>query len=622
MDMMDHSSLFLIILLMPLAAAALIACLGRRRPIFSMTLSVTSALVGALAVLHFIYHWDGLPVSIEQEWFHLGQFTLNMGFYVESKAALLLFVVGVIGFLIHVFSVGYMKEDGARSRFFGGLSIFMFSMMGIVLADNLFMLFVFWELVGFSSYMLIAHYFDTEEAAAASKKAFIVNRVGDFAFLLGILWTYARFGTVNIVELQTAVGIEPSLVIAPIAFLLMGGFIGKSAQFPLHVWLPDAMAGPTPISALIHAATMVAAGIYFLCRVSFLFPIEVMHCILYLGCAMALYAGFCALAQRDIKKILAYSTLSQLGYMAAAFGMGYGGLALFHLTCHAFFKALLFLGAGSVIHACHHEQDIFKMGGLYRRMPLTTLTFAIGTAALCAVTFFSGYYSKEAIIEAAYLTHPSLYWVLLGAAFLTSIYMGRLFWIAFMGRPNSQKAEKAHESSWVMTLPLGLLAILALFGGMVRFWPMSLESVFLGQLESIHEHLAMQGVSLKLFAWGLIAWVFGLLFTSIFYRLGAKEDRLARKLPALYRFLQAKLWFDECYDAYVRQVQDRFANLLAFIDNIVIGTFIVRGAASVFGLMGMVFRALHVGSLHGYVYWVSLAMVGLAYWLIFMTAVS
>lgn len=619
---MDTTTLFLGILFLPLLAAALIACFGRKSPRLSISLSVGSAMAGAVGVLYFLNTWDGLPIAIDVEWFRLGTLSLKMGFFVEPKAAILLFVVTFVGFLIHVFSIGYMKEDGSRSRFFGGLSIFMFSMLGIVLSDNLFMLFIFWELVGFSSYMLIAHYFTTDEAAAASKKAFIVNRVGDFALLLGILWTYSRFGTVNLMALETAAHIEPSLIIAPIAFLLMGGFIGKSAQFPLHVWLPDAMAGPTPISALIHAATMVAAGVYFLCRIHFLFPVEVKDLILWLGAGMALYAGFCALGQRDIKKILAYSTLSQLGYMAAAFGLDYPGLALFHLACHAFFKALLFLSAGSVIHACHHEQDIFKMGGLYRRMPLTTLVFGIGTAALCAVTFFSGYYSKDAIIEAAYLENKTAFYMLIGAAYLTAIYMGRLFWVAFFGSPSSEKAKHAHESPWLMTLPLVVLAVLSVLGGMTHFWPISLESVFLGELEGVHQHVAMGGYALLLFVLGTGAWVFGLSITALFYGCGAKEDRLALTLPGVYRLFESKLWVDELYNGYVKHVQDRLASFLGFFDAVALGGVLVRGSAGLVGFIGVFFRALHVGSLHGYVYWFLAGILGMSYWVLTLSMAS
>ena len=266
---------------------------------------------------------------------------------------------------------------------------------------------------------------------------------------------------------------QPGLV-AYIGAFLMCGFIGKSAQFPLHVWLPDAMAGPTPVSALIHAATMVAAGVYFLIRIDFLFTPDVLNFIAWLGTVVAVYAGFCAYAQNDIKRVLAYSTLSQLGYMAAAFGLGFPGIALFHLITHAFFKALLFLGAGSVIHGCHHEQDIFKMGGLLKRMPITSITFAIGLLALCGFYLSAGYFSKDAILIAGELVNPPIFYLLTAGAFLTAGYMGRLFWIAFLGEPKSDAASHAHESPLTMLIPLILLAVLSVVGGFTAFWPEAL----------------------------------------------------------------------------------------------------------------------------------------------------
>jgi NADH-quinone oxidoreductase subunit L len=289
----------------------------------------------------------------------------------------MLSIVGVVGLCVHVFSLGYMHDDAAKARYFGGLSIFMFSMIGIVLADNLFMMFIFWELVGFSSYFLINHWNEKASASDAAKKAFIVNRVGDFGFLLGIITCYWMNGTVNLSEL--AAGHVYSRLIP---LLLFCGAVGKSAQLPLQVWLPDAMEGPTPVSALIHAATMVAAGIYMLCRINVLMVPDALAVIAWVGTLTALYAALCAITQRDIKKVLAYSTLSQLGYMVAAFGLGSVGAAMFHLTTHAFFKALLFLGSGSVIFGCHHEQDIFRMGGLRTRMPVTFWTFTIAVAAI------------------------------------------------------------------------------------------------------------------------------------------------------------------------------------------------------------------------------------------------
>ena len=326
---MTAAQILLAALLTPLLSAVLIACFLRRRGTLASYLSVAAA-AGICAFSYLaIQATDGSTIRAAIEWLSFGNFTVSMGFLFDGVSATMLTMVAFVGLLIHVFSLGYMADDKAKGRFFGGLSIFMFSMLGIILADNLIMIFVFWELVGFSSYMLIGHYLDTDEAAAASKKAFIVNRIGDLGFLVGIVYAYWHFGTTNLEAMGAAVNADPSLISWVIAALLMCGFIGKSAQFPLHVWLPDAMAGPTPVSALIHAATMVAAGVYFLIRIAFLFPESVLGGIAILGTSVAVYAGFCAYGQNDIKKILAYSTLSQLGYMSAAFGLGYPGIACF-----------------------------------------------------------------------------------------------------------------------------------------------------------------------------------------------------------------------------------------------------------------------------------------------------
>ena len=376
----------------------------RRRGALASYVSVAAA--AGIAVVSSLLIFGGhrdFPAAIE--WLRLGSLSVSLGVKFDDLAALMLFVVSFVGFFIHVFSLGYMRDDPARGRYFAGLSVFMLSMCGIVLADNLFMLFIFWELVGFSSYLLIGHWYERPSASDAAKKAFIVNRVGDFGFLLGIIACYWLNHTVNLTELA-AKGAGGVLVFSrAIPLLLFCGAVGKSAQLPLHVWLPDAMEGPTPVSALIHAATMVAAGVYMLCRIQVLMVPDALTVIMWVGTLTALYAAICAVVQTDIKRVLAYSTLSQLGYMIAAFGLGSyliaeppkysvpgGGAvmpvalvigagaaaAMFHLTTHGFFKALLFLSAGSVIHACHHEQDIFRLGGLARRMPWTFLTFTVG----------------------------------------------------------------------------------------------------------------------------------------------------------------------------------------------------------------------------------------------------
>lgn len=600
---MTATQSLLAVLLTPLLSAALIAFFCRRFGKLASLISVVAAAAIFVFSLLAIREAGGETLAMSWDWLTFGDYEVAMGFLFDGVAATMLTMVGFVGFLIHVFSLGYMAEDKARARFFGGLSIFMFSMLGIVLADNLIMIFVFWELVGFSSYMLIGHYLDTDEAAAASKKAFIVNRIGDLGFLVGIVYAYWHFGTTNLSEMHGIVAGNSQWISASIAALLMCGFIGKSAQFPLHVWLPDAMAGPTPVSALIHAATMVAAGVYFLIRIDFLFPVEVLNLIAWLGTSVAVYAGFCAYGQNDIKKILAYSTLSQLGYMAAAFGLGFPGVALFHLITHAFFKALLFLGAGSVIHGCHHEQDIFKMGGLLKKMPITAITFLIGTLALCGVYGLAGFYSKDAILIAAGLKNTPIFILLTLGAFLTAGYMGRLFWITFLGKPNSEAASHAHESPLTMLVPLIVLAVLSVAGGWIGFWPEQLGGIIKDNLGYLHHMDDYEGMHSRVLIFGSAAWLVGLVLSFFFYGAGAKEDRLEQKAAPVYGFLKARLWFDEIYGFYVAKIQQRFADLLGFIDVFVIKGIFVRGSAGLVGLVGMCSRSLHDGNIHSYVYW-------------------
>lgn len=609
------TNILLLVLLTPLAGAGIIMLLGRQRGNLAAAVSVVAAGIVAAASLHLLFRtWNGEAEAITMQWLALGSFEIELGFFLNGVSALMLFVVGFVGFWIHVFSLGYMHDDAAKTRFFGGLSIFMFSMLGIVVAENLFMIFVFWELVGFSSYMLIGHYFQQEDARAAAKKAFIVNRVGDFGFLLGIILVFWTFGTTSLPQLADAVAGNPTAVSTLMGLLLFCGVLGKSAQMPLHVWLPDAMAGPTPVSALIHAATMVAAGVFFLGRTVFLYTPDALQVISWVGVVTAVCAAIWAFAQTDIKKILAYSTLSQLGFMVAAFGLGtlfglsqsgehalyYGvGAAMFHLTTHAFFKALLFLGSGSVIHACHHEQDIFKMGGLLRKMPITGLTFAIGVIAIAGIPFVAaGFFSKDAILFVAYEQARIAFMLLAATAVLTAAYMGRLFFIAFLGQPRSENAEHAHETSWVMWLPLVILAVLSIGGGHVFLYPPSLQPM----LNQIVPH-PEGSVHTMLIIFSLIASLGGLLFALLFYGTGAKGDRLEKTVRPVWALSRSLFGFDALYDFYVKRVQQRVADVVSFVDTLFINGLAVRGTAGLAGLGGILARSLQTGSLHGYVWW-------------------
>ena len=603
-------SIALSMLFLPLLSAAVTLLFLRKNGNIASLLSISTA--GGILVLALgpIFSDNPDALAWDTTWFAMGGWELRFGFLIDAPAKLLLFIVAFVGFLIHIFSLGYMADDPARPRYFGGLSIFMFSMLGITLADNLVMIFVFWELVGFSSYLLIAHYFKTDEAAKASRKAFIVNRVGDFGFLIGIVLTYWTYGTVNLSELADLADFSPNLATTGLCLALACGFVGKSAQFPLHVWLPDAMAGPTPVSALIHAATMVAAGVYLLLRIDFLFTEEALGLIAFLGAAMGLYAGFCALVQRDVKKILAYSTLSQLGYMAAAFGLGAPGVALFHLTTHAFFKALMFLGSGSVIHACHHEQDIFNYGGLRKRMPITALTFLIGVLAISGVNFLSGYFSKDAILLWAYNFNMPIFIILYAGAILTSIYMFRLYFITFEGKARSKYAEDAKENSFLMTGPLLVLAVFSVFGGYQSLYPGQLGAYLgpdLSAVSLLPHHMWM-------IVLGTSAWIIGLLVAKTLFSKVLQDDPLARRFPAFYELCRSKLFFDEIYQIYLSKIQDPLARFIEVMELLFISGLMVRGAAGVAALFSMLAKICYVGKIHAYAFWFILGTIGFLFY--------
>ena len=603
------------LLLLPLLSALVTLLFLRKHGSIASLLSVASA-GGILAFSSYlIFGLNSLEeFTWKATWFQLSDWELQFGFLIDSPAKTLLFVVSFVGLLIHIFSLGYMSEDQSKARYFGGLSIFMFSMLGITMADNLIMIFVFWELVGFSSYLLIAHYFNTEEAKNASKKAFIVNRVGDFGFLLGIILTYWTFDTVNLQELSSMAGVFPEFTSTTLCLLLACGFIGKSAQFPLQVWLPDAMAGPTPVSALIHAATMVAAGIFLLIRIDFLFTPEALQLIGLMGAVMGLYAGFCALTQRDIKKVLAYSTLSQLGYMAAAFGLGLPGIALFHLMTHAFFKALMFLGSGSVIHACHHEQDIFNYGGLRKKMPITAYTFLIGVLAISGVHFLSGYFSKDAILLGAYNLNFVIFIILYAGAILTSIYMFRLYFLTFCGEPRSKASSGAHESNIFMTAPLLLLALLSLVGGFHAIYPTAIVEYMIPDIVQVAEmpnHLWMNVL-------GAIAWVGGLLIAWRTYgSTSSFTDPLENQLPIIFQLSRSKLFFDEVYNAYVQRIQDPFFRFIEIMELLFISGLMVRGTAGIAALFSLLGKSFYSGKIHSYSFWFIIGTVGFLAYAIF-----
>lgn len=656
---MEHpENLIWLALLAPLLAAVVITCFLRQEGRLSAGLSI-GAVGLSFVVCSGLWVMFGLPADSNlglypaltewrYEWLRVGGVKVAMALRMDHLSLLMAMVVTGVGGAIHVYSVGYMARDPHMGRYFAGLSLFTFAMLGIVFANDLISLFIFWELVGVSSYLLIGFWHQRAAAANAARKAFLTNRLGDFGFLLGILLIWGLLGTLDFEEIRQQLASRPERLgeMAGVAGLLIFcGAMGKSAQFPLHVWLPDAMEGPTPVSALIHAATMVAAGVYLLCRLFFLYtvPIQWPESLAFLqgvtpldfialaGGITALLAALIAVQQSDIKRILAYSTLSQLGYMVMAVGLWNPNAAMFHLTTHAFFKALLFLAAGSVIHAMHHEQDIWKMGGLRRRLPLTWVTFLIGTLALCGLPPLSGFYSKDAILAAAQ-DKTGLFMLAVATAGLTSFYMFRLVWVVFGGSPRSDKVEHAHESPAIMTVPLVLLAALSVVGGVMgipQFLAKMPDLVLGGGMPAVTAAAAGAGAGFRLgeallepfhhapqaAVLGLGAGLFGLLAAWLLYGKGGR-DPLPASLGVLSRLMRDRFVLDEIYEGIIYLTHDALARLAAWVDRWIISGLGVRGAHGVTELTGRALRLLHTGNVQTYAFLFAAGVALVLWWML------
>lgn len=490
-----------------------------------------------------------------------GNLYIPLAFRVDSLSALFLLIITGIGFLIHVYSTSYMHDDEGMVRYFAYLNLFVFSMLLLVLGDNYLVMFIGWEGVGLCSYLLIGFWFKNKAYTQAAKKAFVMNRIGDLGFLTGMLLILYHFGTLTYTDFfaQIESGTHPvsNSIYNWIALCLFIGAMGKSAQIPLYTWLPDAMAGPTPVSALIHAATMVTAGIYMIARSSILYNMapDTLQFIGWIGCATALLAATIALKQYDIKKVLAYSTVSQLGFMFMALGMGAYTTAVFHVMTHAFFKALLFLGSGSVIHAMGGEQDIRKMGGLGKHMPITRTTFLIGCIAIAGIPGFSGFFSKDEILAATFVQNPVIYVLGLIAAMMTAFYMFRLYTLTFTGafRGTEEQRKHLHESPAAITIPLIVLAVLSIVGGYVGLPPvLSEHHVLTSYLEQVvtnnlHHHLAHNTEWILLGVSSLVA----IVFSIAGYRANKNPD--FRPNTGLAKVLENKWYVDELYDKVIVQ---------------------------------------------------------------------
>jgi len=625
------ADLLFLIPLLPLAAFGVNILLGRSMIRDKAHLVAIPAVFGSwlLSVLVLLDINDSEhPISQRLfTWIPSGQFQADVSLYADQLTAIMLMVVTTVGLLVHVYSVGYMHGEDGYYRFFAYLPLFVFSMLMLVLADNLLLLFVFWEAVGLCSYLLIGYYFRRRSAANAAKKAFIVNRIGDLGFGLGIMLAFWTFGTISFygedglferaVE-HEALGIAGGTMTA-IGILLFIGACGKSAQFPLHVWLPDAMEGPTPVSALIHAATMVTAGIYMTAR-SYTFFISSETAMLFvavIGAFTAVMAATIALTQNDIKRVVAYSTVSQLGYMAFALGTGAWVAAIFHLMTHAFFKGLLFLGCGSVIHGMHEEQDIRHMGGLRAHMPITFVTFLIGALANAGLIPLAGFWSKDEIIVGAWVSDSSFGKVAsamgLLAAFLTALYMFRLVFLVFFGKPRYDTQQiHPHESGPWMTLPLILLAIPSLLIGFVGFPPEDgwFQRFLHHSFEHVEEHHVSMTTTVTFGVLSTVAAAGGIFIAWLTYSRGAiSAEAVGGRYPVAYRFLLNKWYFDELYDrVLVRPLKSFSMFLWRFVDVGVIDA-AVNGVATGIGGISQRLRHVQTGLVANYALAIALGMV-------------
>ena len=603
----------------PFAASLVILSLSNARRKSAAALAVAGqALALAMSMVAFAVSMQAPGFRAVQNftWFTFGEQALRLGFVLDPLAAAMLVMIALVGLCIFVFSIGYMAEDKNFTRFFAYLSFFSGAMLGLVIANSLLLLFIFWELVGLASYLLIGFWIQKPSAAAAAKKAFITTRIGDMGLFLGMLWLYGRSGTLLFYDGGNGCLESASLAILGasatfIALLIFCGAAGKSGQFPLHVWLPDAMEGPTPVSALIHAATMVAAGVFLVARVYPLFSLGAINgvtssltVVVWIGITTALMAALIAIAQPDIKRILAYSTVSQLGLMMVSLGVGGVAAGILHLLAHGFFKALLFLGAGSVIHGCHGEQDIRKMGGLRCFMPVTFVTYAIGMMALSGVPFFfSGGWTKEEILHstANWPRSHLPYYLMLAGVVLTVLYMTRQMIYVFFGKPRVA-AERAHESPRGMTMPLIVLALGAILLSVVLTpaWPW-LHDYLVG--EPVHFEFGrliqpMLFISLVLVGAGIAVgfWMYRKAGLPDRGR-PAEVDPLEYAQPALFRFLANRIWIDELYDRTVIAFSWMAARLSDWMDRYFWDGLVGDSAVSVSSLGSLQRVSMSAGSM-------------------------
>jgi len=643
-------NIYLTIVLAPLIGAIIVGLAGHR---LGRTLSHSITILGVtvstvLALYVFNHHvLQGAEVFNENiyTWMQIGELNMSVGFLVDNLTSVMLLVVSFVSLMVHIYTIGYMQEDEGYTKFFSYISLFTFAMFMLVISNNFMQLFFGWEAVGLVSYLLIGFWHHKESAVEASLKAFLVNRVGDFGFLLGIAVLLMFFGTLDYVETftlanqvngQTIFG--DISVITVICLLLFIGAMGKSAQVPLHVWLPGSMEGPTPISALIHAATMVTAGIFMVSRMSPIFELSdvALTVMMVIGAITAIFMGLLGIVQNDIKRVVAYSTLSQLGYMTVALGVSAYSVAIFHLMTHAFFKALLFLAAGSVIVALHHEQDIRNMGALRKKMPITYITALIGTLALIGFPGFAGFYSKDMIIEAVHFSNLPfadwVYYVVVFGVFITAFYSLRMFFMVFHGesRLDQHAEEHVHETALSITVPLIVLAIPSVIIGYLTIEPMLFtgwleNSIYIdasahGSLVALKEHFhSAFGLMLHAIAtvpfWmmvggSLAAWVFTLYRTDWAKKIQERFHRTNYVLKSLYGF-------DRLNDIVFVNGSRKLGEFLWRIsDMTIIDQFVVNGSARLMRLMGSVIRPIQTGYLYHYAFFMIIGLMLVLTWVL------
>jgi len=661
--MTEMQKLYLLVPLAPLAGAVIAGLfgrlIGRAASHWVTIIGVAVSLAASVAIFQDVAQGHVFNGSV-YTWLTSGDTRFEIGFLIDSLTATMMVVVTFVSLMVHIYTIGYMQDDPGYQRFFSYISLFTFSMLMLVMANNFLQLFFGWEAVGLVSYLLIGFWYTRPTAIYANLKAFLVNRVGDFGFLLGIGMVLAYFGTLDYatvfsrapdlagITIQLIPGQE-WMLLTVICILLFIGAMGKSAQFPLHVWLPDSMEGPTPISALIHAATMVTAGIFMVARMSPMFELSdtALSFVMVIGAITALFMGFLGIIQNDIKRVVAYSTLSQLGYMTVALGASAYSVAIFHLMTHAFFKALLFLAAGSVIIGMHHNQDIRHMGGLRKYMPITWITSLIGSLALIGTPFLSGFYSKDSIIEAVGLSHlPGsgfAYFAVVAGVFVTAFYSFRMYFLVFHGKERFDThgghghghddahghGGTPHESPWVVTLPLIMLAIPSAVIGYIAIEPMLFGDYFKGVIHVSDKHPAMQELAHEFHSAGAMAlhalttlpfWlaVGGVALSWFFYMKRPDiPEMIKNRFSLIYRILENKYGFDAFNDWFFASGARKIgAGFFKYGDVTVIDGLFVNGSARLVGLFSQLSRQLQSGFIYHYAFAMIIGVLVLVTWFV------